>query len=76
MREAKWAEEQAHGLYSLDGWDLPLNLEELCTRVTAVEEERLTEAGKLVVETTNTHVDLGMHPIRRFPRSRRRLRRS
>jgi hypothetical protein len=76
MWEAKRVEEQARCLYSLDGWNLMAELEELCTCVARVEEEHVTEAGELVIETTNTHVDLRMLPIRRFPRSRRRLRRS
>jgi hypothetical protein len=70
MWEVKLAEEQSHGLHSFDGHDLPIELEELRTLVVGAKEERATEAGKLaalVVEASNTIMDLGMHPIREVP---------
>jgi hypothetical protein len=43
-REEKLAEEQAWDLYSFDGRDLSVELEELCEHVAGVESERATEA--------------------------------
>jgi hypothetical protein len=66
MREAKLAEEQGHDLHSLDGCDLSTELEELRVLVARAEEEHAVEVGKLallVIEASNTLVDLGMLPI-------------
>jgi hypothetical protein len=66
MWEAKLAEEQACGLHSFDGRDMPAKLEELHVHVARVEEERAIEAGELaalVIEASNILVDLRMLPI-------------
>jgi hypothetical protein len=70
MREAKLVDKQACGLDFFDRRDLPAELEELRTRVAGVEEERAVKVGKLaalVVEASNTLVDLGMLPIWEVP---------
>jgi hypothetical protein len=46
-REEKLEEVQAHGLHSLDGRDLPAELEELHELVDGVERERVAEAVTL-----------------------------
>jgi hypothetical protein len=64
------AEEQACGLHSFDGRDLSVELEELCSHVARVEDERDAEARKLlklIVEISNALVDLGMLPIQDIP---------
>jgi hypothetical protein len=40
-------EEQAQGLHSMDGRDLPAELEEFCELVARVESERATEVMTL-----------------------------
>jgi hypothetical protein len=70
VREAKLVEVQARGLHSLDGWDLSMELEELCARLARVKDDCATEAGKLskwVMEISNSLVDVGMLPIRYIP---------
>jgi hypothetical protein len=47
VREVKLAKEQARVLHPFEGQDLPTELEELRTRVSKVEDERATKAGKL-----------------------------
>jgi hypothetical protein len=59
-------------LHSFDGHDLPTELEELHARVARVEEEHVTVAGEmvaLVVEASNTLMDLGMLPIWEVPQN-------
>jgi hypothetical protein len=66
VQEAKLVKEQAHGLCSFGRWDLPMELEELRTHATGIEDEWATEAGEplaLVVEASNALVDLGMLPM-------------
>jgi hypothetical protein len=61
---------QARGLYSFSGHDLSAELEELRARLARAKEERATEARKvamLVVEASNTLMDLGMLPIWEVP---------
>jgi hypothetical protein len=70
VRKAKLAEEQACSLHSFNGWDLPVELEELHARLAGVEDEHVLEAGKLsrlVVEISNALVNLGMPLIRDIP---------
>jgi hypothetical protein len=45
--EEKLEVEQAHGLHSVDGRDLPTESEELCELVAGVESECTTEAKTL-----------------------------
>jgi hypothetical protein len=69
-REVKLTEEQARGLYSFDGRDLSVELEELHERVAGVENKCAAEAVQLswsVMEISNALVDLGMFPIRDIP---------
>jgi hypothetical protein len=69
-REEKLAEEQARGLYSFDGRDLSVKLEELRESVAGVESERVAEVMQLswsVMEISDALVDLGMFPIRDIP---------
>jgi hypothetical protein len=57
-------------LHTLDRQDLSVELEELCTRVARVEDERTTEAEKLselVMEVSNNLVYLGTLSIRDIP---------
>jgi hypothetical protein len=68
--EAKLAEEQACGLHSFDGSDLLAKLEELCVHLAGVEDEHAIEAGELltlVIEASNTVVDLRMLPMWDIP---------
>jgi hypothetical protein len=68
--EVKLAEEEACNLYSFDGCDMLVELEELCALLTEAEEERGTEARKLavlVVEACNTLMNHGMLPIVEVP---------
>jgi hypothetical protein len=70
MWEAKLAEEHVHDLHSFDERDLPVELDELHARMVGVEDERAVETGELsvlVIEASNTLVDLGMLPIRDIP---------
>jgi hypothetical protein len=46
-REERLTEEQAQGLYSFDGRDLSVELEELHKRMARIESERATEAVQL-----------------------------
>jgi hypothetical protein len=69
-REEKLAEEQARDLYSFDGRDLSVELEEICEHVAGVESERATEVvrlSRLVMEISDALVDLGMFLIRDIP---------
>jgi hypothetical protein len=69
-REEKLAEEQAWDLYSFDGRDLSVELEEICEHVAGVESERATEVVRLsrsVMEISDALVDLGMFLIRDIP---------
>jgi hypothetical protein len=66
QREEKLAEEQARRLYSFDGRDLPVELEELREHMARVENERTAEAVQLsqsVMEISDALVDLGVFPI-------------
>jgi hypothetical protein len=66
----KLAEEQEQGLHSFDGWDLPVDLEELHVSMAGVVDECTVEAGKLsmlVVGISNALVDLWMLPIWDIP---------
>jgi hypothetical protein len=63
-------EEQAWGLHSLDGRDLPEELEELHELLAGVESEYAVEAvtlSWLVMEISDALVDLVMFPIRDIP---------
>jgi hypothetical protein len=63
-------EEQVCDLHSFDGRDLLVELQELHTRVADVEDECTIEArelSQLVMEISNTLVDLWMVPIRDIP---------
>jgi hypothetical protein len=68
---AKLVEEQARSLHSFNRCDLPTKLGEL--RAHAIgDEECATETRKLaalVVEASNTLVDLGMLPIQEVPQN-------
>jgi hypothetical protein len=69
-QEEKLAEEQAQGLYSFDGRDLSVELEELHERVAGVERERTAEVMQLswsVMEISDALVDQDMFPIRDIP---------
>jgi hypothetical protein len=69
-REEKLAKEQAWGLYSFDGRDLSVELEELRKCVAGVENERAAEAVQLsrsVMEISDALVDRGVFPIRDIP---------
>jgi hypothetical protein len=69
-REEKLAEELAHDLYSFDGRDLSVELEELHERVAGVESERVAEAMQLswsVMEISDALVDLGVFPTQDIP---------
>jgi hypothetical protein len=69
-REEKLAEEQARGLYSLDGRDLSMELEELHGCVVGIESERTTEdveLSQLVKEISYATEDLGVFPIWDIP---------
>jgi hypothetical protein len=62
--------EQVQGLYSFDGRDLSMELEELHERVAGVESERATKAvqlSQLVMEISNALANLGVFPIRDIP---------
>jgi hypothetical protein len=64
------AEEQARGLYSFDGRDLSVELEELHGHVARLESERAAEAVQLsqsIMEISDALVNLGMFPIRDIP---------
>jgi hypothetical protein len=66
----KLAEEQAHGLYSFDGSDLSMELEELRGRVAEVESKCVIEVVQLsrsVMEISDALVDLGVFPIQDIP---------
>jgi hypothetical protein len=55
--------EQVQGLYSFDGRDLSMELEELHERVAGVESERATKAvqlSQLVMEISNALANLGV----------------
>jgi hypothetical protein len=68
--EEKMEVEQAHGLHSVDGRDLPTESEELCELVAGVESECATEAKTLsqsVMEISDALVNLGVFPIRDIP---------
>jgi hypothetical protein len=70
QREEKLAEEQARGLYSFNGRDLSVELEELHERVARVENEHTTKAMQLswpVMKIFDALVDLGMFPIWDIP---------
>jgi hypothetical protein len=72
VRGAKLVEEQARSLHSFNRCDLPTKLGELRAHAIGDEEERATEARKLaalVVEASNTLVDLGMLPIQEVPQN-------
>jgi NAD(P)-dependent dehydrogenase (short-subunit alcohol dehydrogenase family) len=72
MREAKLVEEHAHGLHSFDECDLSAELEELHALVAGAKEEHAVESGNLavlVVEASNTLMDLGMLPVREVPKN-------
>jgi hypothetical protein len=72
MWKAKLVEEHVHGLHSFDRRGLPAKLEELRAHVDADEEERAAKAGKLatlVVEASNTLMDLEILPIRDVPQN-------
>jgi hypothetical protein len=61
---------QACGLHSFDGSDLLAKLEELCVHLAGVEDEHAVEAGELltlVIEASNTVVDLRMLPMWDIP---------
>jgi hypothetical protein len=65
-QEKKLVEEQAWGLYSSNGQDLSVELEELREHVAGVEGEHGIEAMKLsqlVLEISDSLVDLGVFPI-------------
>jgi hypothetical protein len=69
-REEKLAEKQARGLYSFDGKNLSVELEELCGCVAGVESECATEAMQLswsVMEISVALVDLGVFPFWDIP---------
>jgi hypothetical protein len=77
--EEKLAEEYAHGLYSFNGRDLLVELEELHGQVPRVESERVTEAVQLsqsVMEISDALVDLGVFHIRESLHNRGQLRMS
>jgi hypothetical protein len=68
--EVKLVEEQAQCLYSFDGRDLPVKLEEICDYVAGVESECATENVQLscsVMEISDALVDLGVFPIWDIP---------
>jgi hypothetical protein len=70
QREEKLAEEQARGLYSFNGRDLSVELEELHERVARVENEHATKAVQLswpVMKISDALVDLGVFPIWDIP---------
>jgi hypothetical protein len=59
-------------MHSFNRCDLPTKLGELRAHAIGDEEERATEARKLaalVVEASNTLVDLGMLPIQEVPQN-------
>jgi hypothetical protein len=65
-REDKLAMELARGLYSFDGRDLSVELEERHEHMAGVESQCATEAVQLpqsVMEISDALVDLGMFPI-------------
>jgi hypothetical protein len=65
-REEKLTEEQALGLYSFDGRDLSVELEELHGHMAGVESECAIEAVQLswpIIEISDALVDLGTFPI-------------
>jgi hypothetical protein len=73
MQEAKLAEEQARDLYSSNNWDLSAELEELCTHVARVEEERAAEVGELaalVLEASKPSWTSGCFLSKRSSKSR------
>jgi hypothetical protein len=59
-------EGQAWGLYSFDGRDLLVELEELHKRMAGVENERaikVVHLSRSVMEISDALVDLGVFPI-------------
>jgi hypothetical protein len=69
-REEKIEEEQAHGLHSVDGRDLLMELEGLRKLMVGVESECIAEAVTLsrsIMEISDAPVDLGVFPIRDIP---------
>jgi hypothetical protein len=69
-QEEKLAEEQVQGLYSFDGRDLLMELEELHERVAEVENEHAAEAMQLsrsVMEISDALIDLGVFLIWDIP---------
>jgi hypothetical protein len=70
VSEVALAKAQARGLYPHDGWDLLVEMEELCERMARVTEERVTEAKKLaaLVEVTSKVImDIRLPPILEIP---------
>jgi hypothetical protein len=69
-REEKLVEEQEGGLYSFNGRDLSVELEELRERMARVENEHAVEGVQLswsVMEIFDALVDKGMFPIQDIP---------
>jgi hypothetical protein len=65
-QEAKLVEEQAHGLHSLDGRDLSMELDERHMHVAGVEDKHTIgaqELSQLVMVISIVLVDLGTFPI-------------
>jgi hypothetical protein len=70
VQAVKLVEELACGVHFFDGRDMSVELEGLHARMTSVEDECPTEAGKLsmlVVGISNALVDLKMLPIWDIP---------
>jgi hypothetical protein len=66
----KLVEEHARDIHCSDEQNLPVELEELSVCVVGVEDKRAVEAeklSKLVVDISNSLVDLGTLPIRDIP---------
>jgi hypothetical protein len=66
-REEKLTEEQALGLYSFNGRDLSVELEELQGHVAGVESKHTAKAMQVsqsIMEISDALVDLGVFPIR------------
>jgi hypothetical protein len=64
-------EEQAHGLHSLDGRDLSMELDEHHMHVAGVEDKHTIgarELSQLVMAISIVLVDLGTFPIRDIAR--------
>jgi hypothetical protein len=68
--EEKFAEEHARSLYSFDGRDLSVEMEEQHERVARVQNECAAEAVQLswlILEISDALVDLGVFPTQDIP---------